>query len=77
MKRILIATTTAGLVALAGAASAMTRADAVFTSELQAFAPQVEAESLTSAQIDAIKLVLSSGDSPAEKRAYVYSIVNG
>ncbi len=75
MKRLIIAAT-AGFVALSGASFAAT-VDNVFESDLSAYAPNVDASTLTEAQVNAIKLAISSGDSANEVSSYIYSIVNG
>jgi hypothetical protein len=63
--------------ALAGSAHAMTQADAVFASSLRGFVSDVDLSSLTQAQIDALKLVIHSGNSASEIRSSVRSIING
>ncbi len=74
MNRIIL-TSAAAVIAFAGAASAMT--NATVESQINTYAPSVDVSALTEAQINALKLSLASGDSAAEKRSFIYSIVNG
>ena len=74
MKRILIAST-AGFLALSGAASAM-NAGPLLEAQLRNYVPGVEVSALTERQIDALQLVISSGDSAGEKYRSVRAIIN-
>lgn len=67
----------AAAIAVAGSASAMTQADPVFEASVNTYVSDVDFGSLTQAQIDALKLVVHSGDSAGEIRSTVWSIVNG
>ena len=64
-------------IALTGTANAMTQADPVFEGTVRSYSTDVDVGSLTQAQIDALKLVIHSGDSAGEIRSAVWSIVNG
>lgn len=75
MKTFLIAAATT--LTLAGAASAMTDPSAALQAEVDARVQGVELGALTDAQVNAIKSAVHSGDSAAEVRSTIYSIVNG
>jgi hypothetical protein len=74
MKRILIATT-AGFLALSGAASAMT-AGPLFEAQLQNYVSGVDVSALSERQVNALQQIMSSGDSAGEKYRSVRAIVN-
>jgi hypothetical protein len=67
----------ATLLALTGAASAMTGSNELLQSEVKSYVSGVDVGSLTDAQVEAIKLAVYSGDSASEIRAFIQSIVNG
>jgi hypothetical protein len=75
MNRFLLAA--AATLALTGAASAMTNATAALQSAVDGYVTGVDLDQLTDAQVNAIKLSVNSGDSPAEVRAFIQSVVGG
>ncbi len=73
MNRLILAA--AATLALTGAASAMTSAS--LQNEVNGYVSGVDLDSLTDAQVNAIKLSVHSGDSSAEVRSFIQSIIRG
>ena len=71
MKRTL-AITAVALTALTGAASAMTSDAAI--AKIERFAPSVDAQSLTTLEVNALLSVINGGGTDSEKRATVQAL---
>lgn len=72
MKRT-IATALVAVATLTGAANAMT-SDAQLA-QIQAYAPNADVQSLTTAEVGTLLSVIHSGDSEGEKRSFVQAFV--
>ncbi|MCX7646183.1 MAG: hypothetical protein N2Z62_12940 [Rhodobacteraceae bacterium] len=75
MRPLLIAA--AATLSLAGAALAATDATAGLQAAVDGYVRGVDLGTLSDAQVNAIKTAVYSGDSPAEIRAFIRSVVNG
>ena len=74
MKRI-FTLSAAALIALTGAASAMTSANSLNSAAIHGYAPSADVSAMTDAQIGTIMAVIYGGDSDSEKHRLVNALV--